>query len=148
MRRFLRTTLALALLSASIAGCSRVPTAPGTPAVDVTGTWAGSASDNTGFGEFLWQVTQSGGTFTGRIEITDRSAGITGQGSVHGSVLDGTLQFTITIPSGGFDAPFDNCTTTVSGDATVASTSLSGTYAGSSSCSGKVYAGQFVLRRL
>lgn len=148
MRRFFRTTLAFALLSASVAGCSRAPTAPGTVAIDVTGTWAGSASDNTGFGEFLWQVTQSGGTFTGRIDITDRSTGTGGQGTVQGSVLDGALQFTISVPSGGFAAPFDTCSTTVTGEATVASSSLSGTYAGASSCSGKIYAGQFVLRRL
>lgn len=148
MRRFLRTILALVLLSTTAPGCSRAPTAPGAPAVDVTGTWAGSASDTTGFGEFLWQVTQSGGTFTGRIDITDRSAGITGQGSVRGSILEGTLQFTITIASGGFEVPFDACATTVSGEATIAASSLSGTYAGSSTCSGKIYAGQFVLRRI
>lgn len=148
MRRFLRTTLAVALLSTSTVGCSHAPTAPGAAPVDVTGTWAGSAADTTGFGEFLWAVTQTGGTFAGRVDVTDRSAGITGRGSVHGSVLDGTLQFTITIPSGGFDQPFEACSTTVSGEATISSSSLSGTYAGSSSCSGKIYAGQFVLRRL
>lgn len=148
MRRPFRTTIVIVLLSLWTAGCSRAVTAPGAVLPELTGSWAGSASDTTGFGEFLWQVTQTGGTFNGRIEITDRSAGITGRGTVQGSVVESTLQFTITIPAGGFDEPFDSCVTTVSGEASAASTSISGTYAGTSSCAGKIYAGQFVLRRL
>jgi len=130
------------------AGCNRAPTAPGSEAVDVSGTWAGSASDTTGFGDLLWRVTQADGTFQGSVEITDRSVGITGRGTVSGSITGGLIQFTLTVPVAGFSEPFDSCSTTVTGQATAGTTALAGLYAGASTCSGTIYSGQLVLRRL
>jgi hypothetical protein len=146
--RFSPTVAAFGLLAGTLAlaGCSGSPTGPGS--IDLTGQWAGSASDTTGFGDMVWQVSQSGGTFTGVAEITDRTVNITARGTVSGSILQGSVQFILVIPSGGFDAPFETCSTTVSGDATAGSTSLTGTYAGTSTCGGKVYSGQLALKRL
>lgn len=133
------------------AGCAQSPAAPSAAAataVDLTGNWAGSASDTSGFGDLRWHVEQTGSTVTGQMDIDDRGMELTGRGRVDGSVLEHKLQFTLTIPAGGFDAPMDRCETTVRGEATVSATSISGTYTGRSSCGGAIYAGQLVLRRL
>lgn len=136
----------------SSAGCARSPVAPssGTPTsvVDLTGNWAGTATDTSGFGDLRWHLEQTGGTVTGQMDIVDRGLDLTGRGRVDGSVVEQKFQFTLTIATGGFDAPMDNCETTVRGEATVGATSISGTYTGRSSCGGAIYAGQLVLRRL
>jgi hypothetical protein len=121
---------------------------PTTTALDLTGNWAGSATDTTGFGDVRWHLEHTGGTVTGQMDLVDRGAGIAGHGRVDGTVVQQRLQFTLVIAAGGFDAPWDRCETTVHGEATVGATSISGTYAGSSTCGGTIYGGQLVLRRL
>ena len=151
MRRAARTKVAALALLASVmawSSCSHAPTEPSGGGIDVSGQWAGAASDTTGFGDMLWRLTQSGSTFTGTAEITDRGLNITGLGTVFGSSVAGALQFTLVVPSGGFGAPFEACSTTVTGEATAGATSLAGTYTGTSTCGGRIYAGQMVLRRL
>jgi hypothetical protein len=147
----MRTPVVVLALVTTLAGwtaCSHSPSAPTSDAADVSGAWAGAAADTTGFGDVQWQVTQSGGTFAGTVAITDRTVPVTGRGTVSGSILSGTLRFTMVVPSGGFDNPFGECSTTVTGDATVSATTITGTYAGVSTCGGKVYGGQLTLRRL
>ncbi len=151
MRNPSRATVVVLALVAALAGtaaCSRTPTTPSGAAFDVGGHWAGAAADTTGFGDLQWQVTQSGGTFTGTVAITDRTVPVTGRGTISGSILSSTLRFTMVVPSGGFDEPFGECSTTVTGDATTTASTLTGTYSGVSTCGGKVYGGQFTLRRL
>lgn len=152
MSRQTRTPAVLLALVATLAGtaaCSHAPTAPsGAAAVDVSGQWAGAAADTSGFGDLQWQVTQSGETFTGTIAITDRTVPVTGRGTVSGTIAGGTARFTMVVPSGGFEDPFGECSTTVTGDATVSASVITGTYAGVSTCGGKVYGGQFTVRRL
>jgi hypothetical protein len=147
-RRFRAYLAAFLLLGGmpAVGACSGSPTEP--DGGDLSGQWAGSASDTTGFGDMLWRVSQSGGTFTGVAEITDRTVNITARGTVSGSISQGSVQFTLVIPAGGFDPPFDTCSTTVTGEATAGSTSLRGTYGGASTCGGKVYNGVVSLKRL
>lgn len=131
------------------AACSHSPVAPGPTTPDLTGTWAGSASDTSGFGDFVWRLQQgSGGAVSGVVEITDRGVSITGRGTISGTVTPSGMQFTLVVPAGGFDAPYDNCSSTVTGDATLATGSLTATYSGTSTCGGKIYSGQVTLRRL
>ncbi|MFN7916851.1 MAG: hypothetical protein U0Q55_16020 [Vicinamibacterales bacterium] len=132
-------------------GCARSPVTPtstATTALDLTGNWAGTASDTSGFGDLRWHLEQTGSTVTGQMDIVDRGMDITGRGRVDGSVLEQKFQFTLTITAGGFDAPMDGCETTVRGEAIAGATSISGTYAGRSTCGGAIYSGQLVLRRL
>jgi len=147
----MRTTVVVVALAAALGGvpaCSHAPTAPTTAAADVGGAWAGAAADTTGFGDVQWQVTQSGETFAGTVAITDRTVPVIGRGTISGSITQGTLRFTMVVPSGGFDDPFGECSTTVAGDATISASTITGTYAGVSTCGGKVYGGQLTLRRL
>ena len=149
MRMLVPTPLACLPLTLLLAGgaCSKAPTSPSAAPLNLTGTWSGSAADSTGFGSLTWALTQTGSTFTGTAAIDDRSVGITGRGTVNGSLVQGSVQFTLTVPAGGFDAPFETCSSTVSGEGLASATSLSAVYAGSSSCGGTITSGQLSLRR-
>ena len=115
--------------------------------ISLTGTWSGTATDSSGPGNITWEVTQSGDSFSGTLTMTDESSGAHGRGSVSGTVSRTTAAFSITIPAGGFDDPWAACTATLTGTATVTSSSLSGTFTGSNSCSGSVSAGQLTLSK-
>jgi hypothetical protein len=81
-----------------------------------------------------WQVTQSGSSFSGSMTVTDPAINVTGRGPVSGSVSRSTLQYTITVPPGGFDGVNSGCSSTVSGTGTLSRSSINGTYAGTSTC--------------
>ena len=115
--------------------------------IDLTGSWSGTATDSSGPGSIAWRVTQSGSAFSGTLTITDDSSGAHGRGSVSGTVSGTAMEFSITIPAGGFDEPWGACTANLTGSATVTTSSFAGTYAGSNSCAGSVSAGQLTLNR-
>jgi hypothetical protein len=92
-----------------------------------------------------WQLRQTGTSFSGGVTIVDSATGITGRGSVSGTVSGSSISFSINVPAGGFDSPFDSCSANVSGNGQVTSAAILGTYAGSSSCSGSLTSGQFTL---
>jgi hypothetical protein len=94
-----------------------------------------------------WQLTQSGGTINGTVTMTDTATGLSGRGSISGTLSGSTLRFTLNIPAGGFDAPYGACTSEVSGDAQVSGTTMTGSYAGSSSCAGTIASGQLTLNK-
>lgn len=149
----LRTGFAL-VLAILVAACSKGSEGPSTPTptpANVNGTWAGSASDSSGDGQMTWTLTQTASSFSGIITMSDRASGATGRGSVSGSVSGTSVQFSLTIPSGGFDPPNASCSATVSGTATASTSALSGTYtgsvSGSDSCAGAITSGQFNLNK-
>jgi hypothetical protein len=72
---------------------------------------------------------------------------VTGRGTLTGTVSGSTIHLTITIPAGGFDAPFASCTATVSGDGPATATSITATYTGTNSCSGPVTKGELTLSK-
>lgn len=138
---------ACAACSGGGSGAPPTPTEPSGDTVNLTGTWRGTADDSTGPGELTWQVTQSGASFSGTLTARDTFTGVTGRGAVTGT-LDGTaLQFSMTIAAGGFDAPFDGCTTTASGQGTATASTVSATYSGTNSCSGAIASGQLALTK-
>ena len=97
-----------------------------------------------------WQLTQSGSSFSGSLTMTDSSTNVTGRGTVSGSVSGSSLQFSLSVPTGGFDAPYGGCSATVSGTATASSTTITGTYSGSSTgpCStATIASGQLTLSK-
>lgn len=122
------------------------PTAP-SPPVDVTGAWRGPASDSSGPGQFVWVLTQTNASFTGTVTMTDAGTGVSGRGTVSGSLSSGSIHYSIGIPAGGFDNPYAACTATVSGDGQVSSSSITGTYTGSNSCTGSITGGQVTLSK-
>jgi hypothetical protein len=72
---------------------------------------------------------------------------VTGRGTVTGTVSGSTIRLTITIPAGGFDAPFSGCTATVSGDGQASASAINAAYTGTNSCSGPVTKGQLTLTK-
>jgi hypothetical protein len=154
-RRLLFFWLVGLLVLASASGCaeggggpSTLPTQPSVPVSNtLTGTWSGSASDSTGPGQMSWQITQSDSSFAGTVTMTDGGTGLGGRGSVSGTVSNGSIHFSISVSAGGFDSPYESCTAEVSGDGQASTSSLTGTYAGSNSCTDAITSGQLSLTR-
>jgi len=144
--------LVVAMLACAT-GCGGSGTPPSTqptgPApFDLTGKWSGTATDSSGPGQMTWQVTQqNGATFSGTLSMTDTTANVTGTGAVSGSVSASSVSFSLAIPAGGFGGRSASCTASASGTAQASSSQLTGTYAGSNSCSGAITSGQFTLSR-
>jgi len=127
-------------------GGGSTPTAP-TTSVNLTGTFAGNATDSSGSGRFTWQLTQFGSTVSGPISFTAPERGITGNGSITGTLFGTTLTFSITIPEGGA-FPFSTCSVTSDGTATdVSNDRIPATYTGTNSCSGPFTDGTVTLTR-
>ena len=133
--------------SGSTSAPSPTPTPGPSESVNLNGTWSGPASDSTGPGAMAWQVTQTAASFSGTVTMTDTATGLTGRGSVSGTVSGSAVRFSITIPAGGFDSPFASCTASVTGDAQASSSSITGTYSGSSSCNGAIGSGKLTLNK-
>jgi hypothetical protein len=94
-----------------------------------------------------WQITQSGTSFAGTMTMTDAATNASGRGSISGSLSGASMHFSISVPVGGFDAPFASCGADVSGDAQISSSSITGAYAGQNSCTGSITSGQLTLAR-
>ena len=151
--RFVRLPWLLALAVVSAVACrggSSSSTQPSpTPATtaNVSGSWSGTASDSSGPGQMTWQLTQTDTSFTGTATVTDTTTGVSGTGSVSGTVTGSTVQFLITIPGGGFPSPYATCAANVSGSGQATSSTITGTYVGTSSCVGTLGSGQFTLNK-
>jgi hypothetical protein len=111
------------------------------------GAWSGSASDSSGPGQMSWQITESDRSFSGAVTMTDGNTALAGRGSVSGAVSDGSIHFSISVPAGGFDSPYASCTAEVTGDGHVSTSSITGTYSGSNSCTGAITSGQLALTK-
>ena len=142
-----RAVIALATsLGVAGLGCG-TPTEPSDGPANLTGVWDGSASDSSGPGRMSWQITQSGGSFSGTLTMLDEDNGINGRGSVSGSVSGASIQFSISIPVGGFDGSFAPCAADASGSGAASSSTITGSYAGGNSCTGAVTSGQLTLTK-
>lgn len=93
-----------------------------------------------------WQLTQAGASFSGTATVTV-DAGLGGRGAVSGTVSSSSIHFSISIPVGGFDSPYASCSADVSGDGQTSSTSITGTFSGSNSCTGAITSGELTLTR-
>jgi hypothetical protein len=146
--------IASLFLSVAVAACSHdgapstqpTPTPPPTP-VDLGGTWSGPASDSSGPGRLTWELTQNGTVFTGTIAMSDTDTGVSGHGSISGTVSGSASHFSMSVAAGGFEDPFGSCTSSVSGDAELSSAAITGAYSGSNSCTGSIASGQIRLTR-
>lgn len=95
-----------------------------------------------------WQVTHTGSSLSGAFAMTDSATSKTGHGSISGAVTGNALHFTIAVPVGGFDSPYDVCRTDVTGDAQASASSIIGTYSGTNSCTGVIASGQLTLSKV
>jgi hypothetical protein len=131
-------------------GChsaTQLTSAPGEVNANVSGAWNGTASDSTGPGQLTWRLTQNGTSFTGALTIVDSGTNVSGRGSVSGTVSGTAVHFTMSVPAGSFDRPYDECSADLSGEAQASGSSLTGTYSGVNSCSGTVTGGQITMSR-
>jgi len=131
-------------------------------AAALTGTWVGIATDSSGtsmgmstgsmgmgmtggsMGDMTWQLTQTGGMFTG----TARFSGFNGAGQmrVSGTMNGRKGSFTVMMPAGTM--PMAGCSGQASGtfdmdDMMV----MHGVYAGATSCSGPFDHGQMTMNK-
>lgn len=148
-------TLAVLVVASAVAcggsggGSLTQPSAAPTPSgpASLTGTWSGAASDSSGPGQMSWQLTQAGTSFSGTATLTDSGTGLGGRGSVSGTVSNTSIHFSIGVPAGGFDSPYASCTAEISGDGQISAASITGTFAGSNSCTGVITSGQLTLNK-
>jgi hypothetical protein len=143
-RQFVPWLCALALTGAC-KGKSETPAAPSANTLNVAGSWRGTATDSSGPGSITMQMTQSGTALSGTVSMSVTT--VTGRGTLTGTVSGSTIRLTITIPAGGFDAPFAGCTATVSGDGQASASSISATYTGTNSCSGAITKGELTVTK-
>jgi hypothetical protein len=140
----------VALLAVAGASCAKSssPAAPSSSSssLNLSGMWAGSAIDSSGPGLMVWQLTQNGTAVTGSVVIADSSNVTVARGSLSGTLSGSSVQFTITVPAGGFDGNAA-CTASSNGTATATATSLSGTYSGTQTCSGVFSSGMIALSK-
>lgn len=94
-----------------------------------------------------WQLTQTDASFSGTVTMTDTGTGLNGRGSVSGTASGSSIRFSINVAAGGFDSPYASCTASIAGDGQASASSITGTYAGSNSCSGAISSGQLTLNK-
>jgi hypothetical protein len=129
-------------------GCGGGDSSTAPAGVILNGTYRGSASDNSGPGTLTWIVTQTASTISGSLTMRDSQSGVSGAGTVSGSLTGTALNFTMSIPAGGFSAPYSACSATFHGSAnSVTSATINGTYSGTNSCGGTITGGSFVLTK-
>jgi hypothetical protein len=75
--------------------------------------------------------------------VTDTTGKSVAHGTISGTLTGSSLQYSLTIPAGGFDG--SNCTASVNGTATATATTLNGSYTGSQSCTGSIGSGSLTL---
>lgn len=115
--------------------------------LNVTGTWSGAASDSSGPGSLILNLTQTGQAVSGPVRGLDVLSRATFNGTLSGTLAGATLAFTIRIPKGGVVA-FPNCGITIQASSQiVAGTLMTGSYTGTNSCTGPISNGQFILEK-
>ena len=107
--------------------------------LNISGTWKGPASDNTGPGTLTLILTQTDKRVEGTIIAVDAS-GKRAQGNVTGN-LKGT-QF-----SGDWSLKYGRCNIAIHFSSRIDGARMSGTYSGTNTCSGPVINGVFQLKR-
>jgi hypothetical protein len=94
-----------------------------------------------------WQIAQSGSSFSGTLTLVDTESGITGRGSISGSIVSSSIHVVMRVPAGGFDSPFESCSADVSGNLQLTSASITATYSGVNSCTGTITSGEVTLTK-
>ncbi|HKF42712.1 MAG TPA: hypothetical protein VKG01_06415 [Thermoanaerobaculia bacterium] len=100
------------------------------PAFDLTGTWSGPASDDSGPTTMTWTLTQSGGSITGAFFAVEPAPHNTQyRGTISGSLSGTSLTYTINVPKGSI-VGLPNCFVAINGSAVASANAIVGTYTG------------------
>jgi hypothetical protein len=95
-----------------------------------------------------WSLSQSATSFSGTLTLTDNGTGTKATGTVSGSVCwQQHHVFAVRAARRRWTARYTSCSATLLARATVSGSSLSGSYAGSNSCSGTVSTGTVTLSK-
>lgn len=123
--------LALAVFAAASCGHSNggsTPTAPSTPALNLSGTWSGTfaESGSTNSLRAAWTATQSGTSVTG-VFVLDRpdQPDVRLTGTLAGPLSGSQFTLTLTMPAGAFTALGAPATCSATGTGTSAATTAS-----------------------
>lgn len=109
------------------------PKTPETP-IDLTGTWSGTASDSSGPGTTTWVLTKTATGAAGTATTRSPLGTVVLTGTVSLEQTGTSATWRLDIPAGGV-SELPACTVTVTGTATIAATTITGTYNGTGSCS-------------
>jgi hypothetical protein len=145
-----RSLVLICVVAGAVAACGGASVSPVQPTATVatlTGAWSGPASDTSGPGQLTWVVEQAGDGFSGTLALVDGVTGTEAIGTVSGIVVGTVVRFTMQLPVGALERPFQSCSTAVDGEGTLEGAVLSGTYAGTNSCTGRIGAGRLALSR-
>lgn len=93
-----------------------------------------------------WELSQSASAVSGPVVARDEAGLPAYSGTLAGTVSGTTLTFTIEMPEGSVSA-FPACRATLSGTAAISGSALSGTYAGTNSCTQTFNNGQLNLSK-
>lgn len=116
------------------------------PAIDLSGTWSGAATDTFGAGLMTWELEHQGTGIEGL--ATRTMAGlVVFTGDIEGSILDSGVVFDIEISVGEI-AGFPACSASIEGEIVrVTNDRLEARYTVSNSCTGLSTDGSFTLTR-
>jgi hypothetical protein len=134
-------TYGTAIVTATFQGANDSGTV--TIALNMTGTWKGTATDSVESAQLASVLTQPGTTISGTASLVDTS-GTQASGSFSGTVSNtgSTVNFTVTgTGSGGGQT----CTVTLTGVGQISDITFTGTYGGTNSCSGPVTNGRMTM---
>jgi general secretion pathway protein D len=113
---------------------------------DLTGTWSGSLTTLPGTPPMTWTLVESGASVNGSVVVAFQGLVLL-SGQLSGTLANGTLTYTITVPAGGIPtAP--TCSGQLTGSGTATGSTISGTAApGAISCVPPISSVSFVLSR-
>jgi hypothetical protein len=153
-----RTVALLGLFTAACGGSSTAPTNPG-PAVAVTGTWSGTATDSTtaalgaggmmgqaGMGAMTWQLTQNGSNVAGTMGFSGMSSSGM-RGTLSGTMSGEDMTFTMDLPVGSMMSSTCSAHSTGTAHMDGAAMTMTGGYSGTNSCTGSFTGGQLTMSR-
>jgi hypothetical protein len=113
---------------------------PPTASDELTGTWTGTGTDNTGPGSMAFTLNQYGGDFTGTSTAVDSASGKSIAGQIAGTKSGSAVFGTIT-------EEYENCTINIEFVARISGSLMTGTYSGTSSCGQRITDGRFTLTK-
>lgn len=108
-------------------------------AVNISGTWSGNCSDETGPGKMTLSLNQNGNNVTGDAILTDNMTAMSLKGKVQGSVNGNIFSGTISLD--------DLCNSKIKFQANIGDNRLTGQYSGYNDCGSGIKNGRLSLQR-
>ncbi len=157
-KRLLALVLVPAIfLSACVFAVAVAPSSADANIVVIIGSWSGTTSDSAGSANGVWTLTQDGTALSGTTRMTDNTRGMTGDGTIRGTVTGKSIRFHMEVPTGGFAGMMATCSMAIDGEGMTSDDGrkMTGSYTGSlagmmgpqRSCGGTLSRGTFSMTR-